>query len=265
VTQVMLCDGCLDFFVSLTLSACTVAALNIEPPGIFLALQCGSSLIRGDWCNLAGRSMLAGSIALAPTQSRAKIARQYLVGSLFLVVARRSALSISSLAMESLLPSCFAPAKRQRKTPVHDDANGLDRFLLTVCMRDNPVQKRPRPETAKAAAPASAREVVTVILINASKVTESGKTEEFTIVKLLVRPELRGKYIRLVRSAKQLAVELVDAYLSAGHGLNDAINLPYVLGEVRMDPKTEVCLYPCGALCTGLMSPRHILLESSFN
>jgi hypothetical protein len=32
-----------------------------------------------------------------------------------------------------------------------------------------------------------------------------------------------------------------------------------------MDPKTEVCLYPWGALYTGLMSPRYIMLESSFN
>jgi hypothetical protein len=33
-----------------------------------------------------------------------------------------------------------------------------------------------------------------------------------------------------------------------------------------MDPKKEVCLYPWGALLhIGLMSPRHILLESSFN
>jgi hypothetical protein len=31
-----------------------------------------------------------------------------------------------------------------------------------------------------------------------------------------------------------------------------------------MDPKTEVCLCPWGALYTGLMSPRHILLENSF-
>jgi hypothetical protein len=66
-------------------------------------------------------------------------------------------------------------------------------------------EKRPTAkETAKA--PAWAPEVVTVILINGFKVTESGENQDFMILKLFVRPQLRGKYVKLVRSEKQLAV-----------------------------------------------------------
>jgi hypothetical protein len=130
--------------------------------------------------------------------------------------------------MESLLPSSFAPAKRQRrKSPVNDNGTNLDIFLSQVSMREAPVKKWPKPakETAKepAKAPARAPGVVTVILINGFKVTESGENQEFIILKLFVRPQLRGKYVKLVRSEKQLAVEMVDAYLSAGHGLRAAI------------------------------------------
>jgi hypothetical protein len=70
------------------------------------------------------------------------------------------------------------------------------------------VKKRPKTakETAKepAKAPTRAPAVVTVILINGFKVTESGENQEFFLLKLFVRPQLRG--IKLVRSEKQLAV-----------------------------------------------------------
>jgi hypothetical protein len=54
-----------------------VAALNIEPPGNFMGGAIRRSLIRGDWCKLARRSMPVGSIALGPTQSRVKTLLQY--------------------------------------------------------------------------------------------------------------------------------------------------------------------------------------------
>jgi hypothetical protein len=50
-------------------------------------------------------------------------------------------------------------------------------------------------------------------------VTESGDNQEFIILKLWLRHQLHGKYVKLVRSEKQLPVEMVHDYLSAGHGL----------------------------------------------
>jgi hypothetical protein len=97
--------------------------------------------------------------------------------------------------------------------------------LSAVSFREYPVQKRSRAAAATAAASASKadREVVTLILITGSKATESGGTADYVICKLFVRPALRGKYVKLVPSEKKIAVELVDAFHSAGHSLNAAI------------------------------------------
>jgi hypothetical protein len=42
-------------------------------------------------------------------------------------------------------------------------------------------------------------------------------------------------------------------------------NLPYVPGELRMDPKTEVCLYPCGGAACAPMALVGIPPESQFS
>jgi hypothetical protein len=108
-------------------------------------------------------------------------------------------------AKESLLPSSLAPAKRQRfAIGADDNALKTDRFLSAVSLREYPVQKRSRAAAQTAAATASNadREVVTLIFITGSKATESGGTDDYVICKLLVRPALRGKYVKLVPSEK---------------------------------------------------------------
>jgi DNA replication initiation complex subunit (GINS family) len=43
------------------------------------------------------------------------------------------------------------------------------------------------------------------------------------MAKLIARPPVRGRYVKLVRSEKKLVGELVDTYNSNGASLNDAI------------------------------------------
>jgi hypothetical protein len=119
-----------------------------------------------------------------------------------------------------------APAKRQRLAlDADDNAQKIDRSLSAVSLREYPVQKRSRAAAARAAASASKadREVVTLFLMTGSNATESGGTEHYVICKLSVRLTLRGKYVKLAPSEKTIAAELVDAFRSAGHSLNAAI------------------------------------------
>jgi hypothetical protein len=110
----------------------------------------------------------------------------------------------------SLLPSCFAPSKRQRRANnTNDVLTKLDLFLSEVSMRDAPVQKRPRKSSQPA--PMS-KEVVSLFFITGTKKEENGIEEEYVIAKLFVRPPPRGSYVKRVPAEKKLAVELVHAF-----------------------------------------------------
>jgi hypothetical protein len=134
--------------------------------------------------------------------------------------------------MEPLLPSSFAPVKRQRKSAVDENANAMDKFVSPVAMNEEPSVKRVRPSPApgKSAAPACT-EVVSVIFVVGSRDftrkddagDETTKREPYVLVSMTARPPLRGSYVRLVSSEKKLAVELVESYCSSGVSLNEAI------------------------------------------
>jgi hypothetical protein len=69
----------------------------------------------------------------------------------------------------------------------------------------------------------------------------------------------------LMAAAYVIKLQSFDACLS--HALYHLRNSTkeYVLFRMYLGrSKTEVCLYPWGALYTGLMSTRHMLLERSF-
>jgi hypothetical protein len=124
-------------------------------------------------------------------------------------------------AIDQLLPSSFAPAKRKRQARTDDNVTSLDKYLSNLVMWKEPSSKRARP-----AAPAQAalKEVVSVIFVVGTRESDAGEAQQYVMAKLIARPPVRGSYVKLVLSEKKLAVELLQlcCCLGAAYAYSDA-------------------------------------------